>query len=341
MTKSYALSVEHVIALLGPEAVITACGIDARQRGRVYRLRTCPGCGAKPARDGAAIYRKKQKWKWTHHGHPCGGSLLDIVAAAEGLDFKRDFKRLLERGAQIAGITPSDPDLERRIREQIAADQARQQAEDRERTAALEAMPALWESLDRRSLVGERYLLERSLDPSELRAQGDIVRYSESGEVAVAERDLATGAVVGIQYRAPNGKGFRSADWSAPDESALAGRIAELDQRGVDVAVVVEGLADTLAARLAFPGCAVFGAAGAGHLENVAAVVAARVKEIRGWMLLVVDDDETGIENGAEAINAAHAVGLELDRTLLLVDLGEHHDLADAYAAGWRWTWPS
>jgi len=341
MTKGYALSVEHVVALLGPEAVIAACGVDARQRGRAYRLRTCPACGDKPSRQGAAIYRKKDAWRWTHHGHPCGGSLLDLVAAAEGLDFKRDFKRLLERGAQIAGITPSDPDLERRIREQIAADRARQEVEDRARATALAAMPALWESLHQRSVVGENYLLGRSLDPAALRAQGDIVRYSASGEVALAERDLVGGAIVGIQYRASNGKGFRSADWSAPDESALVGRLVELDRDGVDVAVVVEGLADTLAARLAFPSCAVFGAAGAAHLEHVTAVVAARVKEIGGWLLLLIDDDETGIENGADAIVAAQAAGLELDRSLLLVDLGEHHDLADAYATGWRWTWPS
>jgi len=23
-----------------------------------------------------------------------------------------------------------------------------------------------------------------------------------------------------------------------------------------------------------------------------------------------------------------------------LVEVGEHHDLAEAFAAGWRWTWP-
>jgi hypothetical protein len=139
VTKNYALSVEHVTALLSPEAVITACGVDARERGRAFRIRTCPACGEKPSRQGAAIYRKKNAWRWTHHGHPCGGSLLDLVAAAEGLDYKRDFKRLLERGAQIAGITPSDPDLERRIRERIASDLARHEAEERERAASLEA----------------------------------------------------------------------------------------------------------------------------------------------------------------------------------------------------------
>lgn len=330
------IAVEHVDALLDPESVIAACGIDARHRGHAWRLRTCPGCGARPARAGAAIYQRDERWRWTHHGHDCGGSLLDLVAAAERIDRRREFTRLLERGAQIAGIVETGGDLTQRVAAQVAANRARSEQESRERVAAIEAMPALWDSLHRKSSTGEHYLLGRGLDPSEL---VDVVRYTPSGEVAVAIRNLETGVIVGIQYRAPQAKGFRSAVHSATDEGALHGRIAELDRQGVDVAVVVEGLADTLAARLAFPGCAVFGAAGAAQLETITAAVADRIHEIRGYLLLVIDDDDPGVEAGVDAIKAADK--LELDRDLLLVDLGEHHDLADAWAAGWRWTWAS
>ena len=340
---TYRLTVENVIALLRPEAVVASCGVDARERGRAWRLRTCPGCGARPQRQGAAIYRRRRDdaWRWTHHGHECGGDLLDLVAAREGLDRRTQLPQLLERGAQIAGITPSDPDLERRIAAQIAADRERRAREDAERLAAVEAMPAVWASLDRRSVVGERYLSERGLDPAEPRAIGDVIRYSPSGEIALPMRDLETGAIVGIQYRAAGAKGFRTEPHSDASSSALVGRLTDLDPEGVDVAVIVEGLADTLAARLAFPGCAVFGAAGCDHVETVAAAVAPRAVACRGWLLLAPDDDEPSAENFAAAITTASDAGLVLDRDLLLVDLGEHHDLADAWRAGWRHTWPT
>lgn len=338
------ISVDDLRALFRPEAVIAACGLDAIQRGRAWRLRTCPFCGVKPSRKGCAIYRRKRdgQWRCTHHGHEgCAGDLLDVLAVREGIDRRRDFARLVEVAAQIVGIAPQDPDLERRIAERVAADRAQREQEERERAEALTAMPTAWEALSRRSVTGERYLQSRGIDPAELRAQGDLVRYTESGELAVPLRSLEAGAIVGIQYRSAGGKGFRMEPWSAPEESALTGRLAELDRQGVDVAVVVEGLADTLAARLAFPGCAVFGAAGVAHVEHVAATVAARVLEIGGWMLLTVDDDEVGIEAAADAIGAAQHAGLVLDRDLHLVDLGEYHDLADAHAAGWRWQWPN
>jgi hypothetical protein len=42
----------------------------------------------------------------------------------------------------------------------------------------------------------------------------------------------------------------------------LAGRVADIDPDGVDIAVLVEGMTDSLAALLAFPTCAVVGANG-------------------------------------------------------------------------------
>ena len=338
------IDIADVLALLTPEIVIAASGLDAKQRGRAWRLRTCPFCGAKPSRAGCAIYRRKRDgaWRATHHGHAgCAGDLLDVLAARWNIDRRRELPSLIEQAAKVVGIEAADPTLERRIAEHAARQRAEREREERERAAALAAMPQTWGALSRRSPMGEDYLRGRCIDPDELRAQGDVVRYTASGEIAVALRSFATGAVVGIQYRSAGGKDFRSEPWSAPEESALAGRLAELDREGVDVAVVVEGLADTLAARLAFPGCAVFGAAGAAHLEHVAANVAARVKEIGGWMLMTVDNDETGVDNAADAINAAIQAGLTLDADFHLVDLGEHHDLADAYAHGWRWRWPA
>lgn len=345
------IDIDDLRAVLQPEHVIAACGLDARKRGRAWRLRKCPSCGARPARDGAAIYRRKSdlRWSWTHHGHDCGGDLLDLLAGAEGIDRKRELPKLIDLAAKLAGIAPQDPDLDRRIREHIAADRARVEQEARERDCAIAAMPALWDSLERRSLVGERYLEGRGLEPLVLRTQGDVVRYSDRGEIALPMRHLETGAVVGVQYRSAGEKGFRTAEWSDADDSAMVGRVAELDRDGADVAVLVEGLADTIAARLAFPGCVVFGAAGAGAMESIAEAVAPRIAEIGGWFLLMSDDDDTGVLNTVDAVRAAMNAGLRLapspgdlvgrDR-VHVIDLGEHHDLADAWRAGWRWCWP-
>ncbi len=335
------VKVEDVLALLTPTMVVTACGVDARERGRVWRFRTCPACGQKPKRQGAAIYRRRRDntWRWTHHGHACGGDLLDLIAAAESIDRRHGFVKLLERAAQVAGMTPTDPNLERRIAERVAADRAQRERDDREEAAALAAMPGTWESLERRSLVGERYLQLRGLDPAALRAS-DSVRFSTTGELAVAMRSLTDGAIVGIQYRATAGKGFHSAAWSDADNSALLGKPSDIDPDGVDVAVVVEGLADTLAARLAFPGCAVYGAAGAGRLADIVESLVAHVMECRGWLLLIPHDDEPGIERCVDAMRVARDAGLVLDRSMFLVDLGKFADLADAWKSGWRWTWP-
>ena len=63
---------------------------------------------------------------------------------------------------------------------------------------------------------------------------------------------------------------------------------ARRHHQGIDVAVVVEGLADTLAGILAFDKCVVFGAPGAAQMPGVIAAVARRVVECRGWLLLAV-----------------------------------------------------
>lgn len=210
---------------------------------------------------------------------------------------------------------------------------------------------AAWQALERRSAVGERYLQARGFDPHELRERG-LVRFHKSGSIAVVLRDLLTGEICGIQYRRIDGAEPKvlTARGSKCSGAALHGRVADLAPDGVDVAVIVEGLADTLAASLAFPGCAVYGAPGAGQLAGIATAIARRVRDVRGWLLIVVDDDDIGVRRAADAVNAAKSAGLHYvplaEQSLKgasevrLVDIGEHHDLADAWKAGWRYRWP-
>ena len=106
--------------------------------------------------------------------------------------------------------------------------------------------------------------------------------------------------------------------------------------------MLVEGLADTLVGRLAFPGCAVFGAPGWKHLGRIAAAIAPRIVAARGWLLLLPHVDGGVGETGcATAVATAMAAGLKLDKSIHLVDVRPHKDLAEAWANGWRWSWPS
>ena len=213
-------------------------------------------------------------------------------------------------------------------------------------------MPAIWKTLDRRHITGEAYLRDRGIDPEFLFA-ADAVRYSKLGDPAVRLHDLATGNLTGIQYRMLNGDTKLLAHpGSQTAGAALLGRLAHLET--VRVAIVVEGLADTLVARQLWPGAAVFGAAGAEQLETIAAAVSKTVFERRGILLIVPDNDDVGVKNTARAVMAAITAGLELtehvkehDETKIqIVDLGfnladqRHHDLADAWKCSrWRWRW--
>jgi hypothetical protein len=202
---------------------------------------------------------------------------------------------------------------------------------------------ATWQGLERRSLVGERYLQGRGLDPHELRELGAVRYHPHYGSPSVALRDLSTGEICGIQSRRVDGGEPKNltAKGSRCSGSAFIGRLTELDRRGPDVAVVVEGMTDALTAMLAFPGCVVFGAHSSAQLANVTAAVAPIIRGVSGWLLLVPHFDDDGISAGRAARRGAEAAGLVLDRDLHLVDLGAHNDLSDAWRAGWRWTWPT
>lgn len=352
------LNRDEVRDSLRPAAVLKHFGVAYRASGKELRSRTCPTCGERSA-DSVCV--EATTGTWICHAHGCHGDVLDLVAGYAKLDVRRDFSRVLALAAEISGsamVGGLDRDRERVLEERRRRAHEDAARHENRRREAVATMPRVWEGLRSRSDVGERYLASRALDPDALRSQGDIVRYSEAGDPVVALRDLETGQVVGVQYRhiRPGDNKLTCHTGSLPAGAALYGRIAALAPDGVDVAVIAEGLADTLAACLTWPGCAVFGAAGAGQLKRVAAAVAPRVAACRGWLLLVVDDDDAGIEGVKGAVIAAEEAGLALAdataglegaSTIRLVSLGRgadgrfHHDLADAYRAGWRWRWPS
>jgi hypothetical protein len=113
------------------------------------------------------------------------------------------------------------------------------------------------------------------------------------------------------------------------------GRRYRLDAADVRAVIITEGLADALAASLAWPQAFVLGPHGAGNYKGIARPTAPRAKLAAGRLLLCVEVDDPD----EVALRHALGAGLLLDRSLILVDHADHgayHDLTDALAAGLR-----
>jgi len=346
------IDADAVRALLTGEGVL-ATYVPIARGGRTIQLRECPRCKRRQRRPACKVDR--DTGRWIHHSGPggaavCKGDALELVAAFEGLDTRTQFPEVLARAAQIVGVGPNiDPGELARIRaEHQAACEARDRRAAEERARGEAMVPALWEALERRHLYGERYLASRGLDPAALRRCGDVVRFYPEGSPAVRLYSLDAGEPINIVRRQidrepkilsldlANALGVDEVMGTFSTAGTLAGRVTDLDPDGVDAAVLVEGMTDALAAVLAFDGYAVLGANGARMMPRVATAVAPRLVAARGWLLVAVDDDEQGVAGAGDAMRAAVAAGLELEVSVRAIELGAHHDLADAWRAGWR-----
>ncbi|HEX4455692.1 MAG TPA: hypothetical protein VH143_32750 [Kofleriaceae bacterium] len=324
---------------LRAEDVIAAYGLRARKLGATYRLAECPGCGSKSS--SWAIVINTRKGTWGHFGHgrneggACFGDLIDLVAACEGFARRTEWRRVLDRAAEIAGVQAVTDEQRAELHAQriererrAAAEERRADAERRERAAAD------WQALARRHHDGEAYLQGRGLDHALV--AGDLVRFSHAGDICVRLHDLVDGELVTVQRRLiapsdPSRKCHTPAGGTT--RGTLCGRIQDI---GADDTIVVEGVADTLTAIQLWPAATVLGAAGAGQLAAVVEAAAPAVRTNGGRLVLVPDDDDVGIRCAANAVIAARHAGLVLERTIELIDLGEHHDLNDAHRAGWE-----
>ena len=340
------IDIEAVKAALRTTAILDAFGVRYHDAATI-RLTACPRCGATTKREAIAINRATGRW--IHHSGPsavdapCRGGKLELVAALSGLDQKQDLVRVLEIAAPIAGITARTSSSERdKIRMRAAREQARYERELATRRAdATAGVPGRWGSLARRSIEGERYLAGRGLDPLELVAR-DAVRFDrDDPAVALHAYD---GAIVNIARRRRDPAASVKAPVlpSCTTDGILVGRVEDIDCTGggPDVAVLVEGITDTLAGVLAFPGCVIAGAHCADRLPHVVAAIAPRLAAARGWLLIVPHvDGGKGEECAADAVRVASRAGLRLDESIHLVDVRPSKDLADAWRGGWRWSW--
>lgn len=353
------LDAAAVRALLTPAMVLDYFEIERRGHSQ-WSVKLCPKCG-QLKRGSLSIHTETGLWSCHHCG--ARGGLFDLVAGYAGIDPKQDFQRTLGIAATIAGVPHGIPneDYAKLLEEHRARRAEQQAAESAKRTRIRAQMPSYWKALDRKHATGEEYLRNRGIDSTLLIAR-DAVRYSRFGDPAVRIHDLATGKLTGIQYRMLRGDSkLLVQPGSQTAGAALLGQITELETKRV--AVIVEGLADTLVAHFLWPDAAVFGAPGAEQLESIATAVAAVVAKQRGILLIVPDNDPddakgqtgVGIRCAARAVMAAVAAGLELvdhvrktdEAKVQIVDLGknlgdrQHHDLADAWKVSrWRWRWP-
>jgi hypothetical protein len=335
------------LALLSQVPIVAAaCGIEGRGR-REIESRSCPRAQHGRGRS-CVVDARRGLW----HCLVCntGGDMLDLVAESRGLDIKQQFGAVLAAAAELTGVAPLEADpaeaerrradasqraaVVRRQREQLDRADAERQA------AAIAEAAAIWPTLPSVSAHGEMYLRSRGIEPGRLRG----VRYGDDGisvplhDRAGAVRNIVTRRYPELVTDEDDRKVLGRA--ACPTAGTLLGHVAELDE-GRDVAIIAEGVIDTLAAAITWPTCVVLGAHGAAQMAGIAEAAAPRIRELRGWLLIAAHNDDAGVRAGIAAVKAAQSAGLELDRDLLLVELGAHNDLADALVGGWAWSWPN
>jgi hypothetical protein len=123
------IAVGDVRAALTATAVLDRFDVEYRDRPQI-RIATCPACGQRQRR--ASFLVDRESGGWFHHGgvapdgRPCRGDILGLLAALASLDVRADFPRVLELGAEIAGLSPDTGSAEReRMREQARARRGR------------------------------------------------------------------------------------------------------------------------------------------------------------------------------------------------------------------------
>jgi hypothetical protein len=327
---------DAVALALTPHAVVRHFGWKMRQAGNELRGRLCPACGP---RNSESVSLNATTGRWTCFAHGCSGDLFAFVAGLLGLDTRRDWGRVLEATASIAGVPPTldQDELERIRRQQIERDaqqriEARIAREVQEREARTRAAVE-WRSLapNRNSAAGDSYVRSRGLDPRRLLDAGAI-RYYQSGDVATALWSLGDGELVNVVRRRctpgePKVRGLPA----CPTAGSLGGRLKDIT-RGL--VVVTEGVADTWTAITAWPTATVLGAHGACNLPKLVEAAAPRIVETGACVLFVPHRDAAGeqaVQRAQQRLKTTGVDGEHLDELEL-----HYKDLNDAWRAGWR-----
>lgn len=330
------IDADEVRSVLQPRSVLEYYGWKYKRSGDELESTSCPDRGDH-SRRALLLNSKTGRWQC----FPCGtsGDLFAFIGAVERLSMPGDFRRALEKAAEIAGVGPSElTDDERKQRalawarkreEDEAADRRARAARD---AAAIPVATAHWDSLPTKSKRGFDYLCERRVGDVILCA--GVVRFdADSPAVRLFSSSGETRNVV--SRRLPElGEPKTPGLFACPSSGTLINHVAQISE-GSDV-VLTEGVMDSITARLAWREAVVLGAHGAGNLAKVASVAAPVAARQRARLLLVPHQDKAGVLRAVEAGKAAQIGGLSIAKGSLAVVKHGHKDLNDAWCAGWR-----
>ncbi len=333
MTPAPRLEREAVLASLTVSAVLAHFGIEGKVRGCEIRFALCPACGGRSRPD--TVGMNVDTGQWRDYAHGCKGDLLAFVALAAGLDIKRSFPEVLALAADIAGVSPGVDHraLVRMAEEREVRDRELAKARAKTRLIASHAAAGIWREASERSRRGEDYLAGRGLDPAALIERG-AVRFLD-GDPVVALWSSA-GNVINVVRRRVAGEPKVRGLKDCATAGTLVGRISTiLPGRAV---VITEGVADSLAAVLAWPDAVVLGAHGASNLDVIGLVLSKLAPQ--SLVTIVPHRDAPNPQHplgvGLECATKAACWMINAKMPTTMIDLAPHKDLADAWAAGWR-----
>lgn len=332
-------NVDDVRSMLSAEAVLNHYSWIFWREGDEFVSTACPS-RADHSRDACKINSVTGRWQC----FPCGthGDLFAFVAGVERLTIATDFAQVLARCAAIAGIEPDqDPaiyEIQKVARQQAHRD-ALQRADlariERDRAAVPKAS-AVWQRLETVQSDGEAYLRSRGIDPQHPSII-EIVRYdarldgSPCTPLFASNGDIRNVVARNLPSRGePKTKGLAD----CPTLGTFCNAIDQID--GTRQVVIVEGVFDSLTARILWPDSIVLGAHGAGNLGKIATAALPLIVAGKTSLTIVPHADNAGIKTMLDVGTQAIQAGLrQHNRTLMIINHG-HKDLNDAWQAGWR-----
>jgi hypothetical protein len=326
-------------AMSNVPSVIRALAIKGRECAGQWRTTICPVRGGVHSRDACTISMESGQWLCFVCNK--GGDLAALVASCYGLDGVREFPAVLERLAELSGHVPSaDPREAQRLRSEMERREterrALETASNRERNARARVDSAGdWARCSPRSPEGEAYARSRGL--GELFGR-DVFRFGARGEIAIPLH-AADGAIVNVVRRNLPGtepKVYGKRD--CPTLGTFGHSLADI-AGGRDVALV-EGVIDSVTARMLWPDAVILGAHGASNLPKLAPHVAKRAALARARLYLVPHLDSAGIAACSSAGLTARHHGLTFGESLHVISLRDgttrFKDLNEAHCTGWR-----
>lgn len=334
------IDTDEVRSALSTRAVLDFYGWAAKRSGDEFESKACPQ-RSDHSRRAFVINANSGRWQC----FPCGtsGDLFDFIAAAERLSTREDFTAVLAKAAEIAGVGPSTLSADEKRARRAEWEQRRREAEARERAerkardaAAVPTATAYWQSLLPGHERGYAYLVERGVDEI-VEIWDGLIRfdgsYAGSPALALYARDGQIRNVV--ERRVPElGEPKAPGLKDCPTAGTLINAVCQIEPSR-DV-VLVEGVMDSLTARLMWHGAIVLGAHGAGNLPKIAKLAAPAVAAAKTRMVVVPHRDRSGRDTALQACTIAVEAGLSIRHgTLAIVHHGAK-DLNDAWRSGWR-----